>query len=43
MYKMYLTDKDKEAQEPEKARKRKALQGELTAAKKRKKEVEVTE
>ena len=34
-------DKDKEAQEPEKARKRKALQGKLTAVKKRKMELEV--
>ena len=39
---MYLMDKDKEAQEPDRARKRKALQEELTAAKKRKKELEVT-
>ena len=38
---MYLMDKDKEAQEHEKARKRKALQEELTEAKERKKEVEV--
>ena len=41
-YNMYLMDKDKEAQEPEKARKRKALQEEVTAAKKRKNELEVT-
>ena len=33
--KMYLTDKDKEAQEPDKADIRKALQEELTAAMKR--------
>ena len=39
---MYLMDKDKEAQEPEKARKRKTLQEELTVAKNRKKEIEVT-
>ena len=39
---MYLMDKDKEAQEPEKARKRKALQEEFNAAKKRKKELEGT-
>ena len=39
---MYLMDKDQEAQEPEKARKRKAVQAELTAAEKRKKELEVT-
>ena len=38
---MYLMDKDKEAQELEKARKRKALQEELNTAKKRKKELEV--
>ena len=41
-YKVYLLDKDKEAQEPEKARKRKALKEELTAAKKMKRELEVT-
>ena len=40
-YKIYLMDKDKEAQEPEKARKRKALYEALTAAMKRKKELEV--
>ena len=39
---MFLMDKDKEAQKSEKARKRKALQEELTAAKKGKREVEVT-
>ena len=39
---MYLMDKDKEAQEPENARKRKTLQEELMGAKKRKKELEVT-
>ena len=39
---MYLMDKNKEALEPEKARKRNTLQEELTAAKKRKKELEVT-
>ena len=39
---MYLMDKDKEGQEPEKAKKRKALQEELTAAKKRKNELELT-
>ena len=42
-FKMYLMDKDKEAQVHEKARKRKALQERLTATKKRKKELEVTE
>ena len=36
-------DKDKETQETEMARKRKDLQEELTAAKKRKKELEVSE
>ena len=41
-YKMYLMDKDKGAQEPEKTRKRKAPQEGLTAANKRKKELEVT-
>ena len=35
-------DKDKEAQQPEKAGKSKAFQEEFTAAKKRKKELEVT-
>ena len=38
---MYLMDKNNEAQEPEKARKRKALQEGLTPPKKRKKELEV--
>ena len=41
-YKMYLMDKVIEAKEPEKARKRKPLQEELTAAKKGKKELDVT-
>ena len=41
-YKMTLMDKDKESWEPEKARKRKALQEELTIVKKRKKKLEVT-
>ena len=41
-YKMYQMDNDKEAQESEKARKSKVLQEELTAAKKKKKELEVT-
>ena len=41
MYRMYLLDKDKEAQQPKKIRKRKAPQEELTAAKKSKKDLEV--
>ena len=41
-YKIHLIDKDINAQEPEKARKRKALQEELTAVKERKKELKVT-
>ena len=40
-YKMYLMGTDKEAQQPEMARKRKALQEELTAANKQKRELEV--
>ena len=39
---MYLMDKDRKAQEPEKVGKRKALQEELTVEKKRKKEPEIT-
>ena len=41
-YKMYLMDKGSETWEPEKASKRKAVEEELTAAKKMKNELEVT-
>ena len=39
---MYLMERQKEDQEPEKIRKRKALQEELIAAKKRKTELQAT-
>ena len=41
-YRMYLMERQKEDQEPEKIRKRKALQEELIAAKKRKTELQAT-
>ena len=41
-YRMYLMERKKEDQEPEKIRKRKALQEELIAAKKRKTELQAT-
>ena len=42
-YRTYLMERQKEDQEPEKIRKRKALQEELIAAKKRKTELQATE
>ena len=39
---MYLVEKQKEDQEPEKVRKRKALKGDLVSAKKRRTEPQVT-
>ena len=41
-YKMYLIDEEEKAKQPEKIRKRKALQEELDSAKKRKKDWEIT-